>query len=92
MFDLHSNQQLQGDDTMKTIMMGVAAALMFGAGAVSANQGGTDPYSVQPHEVELLNKAPSAADIAKICENKADFRKLAGGERDTFLMDCKKDV
>lgn len=77
---------------MKTMMMGVAAALMLGAGAVSANPTGADPYSVQPHEINNLNKLPSAEDIAKVCENKANFRQLSGGERDTFLADCKKDV
>jgi hypothetical protein len=78
---------------MKTITTAVAAVMMLGAGAVSATQvGAGNPYTVQPHEVRNLNKAPSAADISMICENKANFRQLSGSERTDFLASCNKDI
>lgn len=76
----------------KITMTGIAAALALGSSMVMAAQGATSPYGVQPGEVLNLNKAPSADDIAKICENKAAYRNLSGAERDSFLSSCKQDV
>jgi Spy/CpxP family protein refolding chaperone len=77
----------------KATTMGMAAVLAVASSMVMAAQGGaTSPYGVQPGEVRNLNKAPSADDIAKICENKAEYRNLSGAERDSFLSSCKQDV
>ncbi|MEZ5445033.1 MAG: hypothetical protein R3F45_04510 [Gammaproteobacteria bacterium] len=77
----------------KATTMGIAAVLALGSSMAMAAQGNVNnPYAVQPDEVRVLNKAPSADDIMKICEHKATYRNLSGAERDSFLSSCKQDV
>ena len=78
---------------MKTVLSITTIVAALGSGhAVATAAGPPSPYGVRPHEVRLLNKEPSAADIANICDNKAKYRGLSGEALDKFLTECKSEV
>lgn len=78
---------------MKTMLSVTAIVTALGCASAFAESAPTkNPYGVQPHEVRVLNKEPSAADIANICINKAKYKGLAGDAMNQFVDQCKSDA